>query len=82
MVSYLFEEIEKNLKFYVERRETHAKIITDIITTVRKMTVYKVMIIILLSAMQIYFIRKFFSNKKVDLNIYSSTNPFSDDGII
>ncbi len=66
IISYLFEEIEKNLKFYVDRRETHTKLINDIIAIVQNITFYKVLIMVLLCFFQVFLIRKLFSNKKIE----------------
>ncbi len=63
-VSYLFEEIERNLKYYVERKETHAKIIEDVIALIGKLTFYKIFIILLITCLQIFLIRKFFKSDK------------------
>jgi hypothetical protein len=62
-VSYLFEEIEKNLKFYAERKETHATILKDAMNTVQKVNIYKISIIILISLLQIFFIKKLFKSR-------------------
>jgi hypothetical protein len=78
-ISYLFEEIETNLKFFAERKETHSKLLEEIIGIVQKMTFYKIGIIVMLSILQVYIIRKFFRNKKIDIGF---SNPFKEGGII
>jgi hypothetical protein len=70
-VSYLFEEIEKNLNFYIERKDTHSKLINDIINLIQKLSFYKILIIILLAILQIYIIKHFF---KLDKRIFISDN--------
>ena len=73
MVSLLFEEIERNMKFFIERRETHSKILTHIISIIRSLSVYKILIIILVSISQIYLITKLFRGKGLEIN-----NPFNE----
>ena len=73
MVSLLFEEIERNMKFFIERRETHTKILLHIISIVRSLSVYKILVIIVVSISQIYLITKLFRGRRIDLN-----NPFSE----
>ena len=73
MVSLLFEEIERNMKFFIERRETHSKILLHIISIVRSLSVYKILVIIVVSISQIYLITKLFRGRRIDLN-----NPFSE----
>ncbi len=70
-VSYLFEEIEKNLNFYIERKETHSKLINDIINLIQKLSFYKILIIFFLAILQIYIIKHFF---KLDTRIFISDN--------
>ena len=59
-VSYLFEVIEKNIKFFIERKETHKNIINDVLNTVHKVNIYKIIIILILSLLQIFIIKKLF----------------------
>lgn len=72
-ISLLFEEMDKHLKFFIERRETHSKILNHIISIVRSLSVYKIIVIIMVSISQIYLITKLFKGKRVDI-----INPFGD----
>ena len=72
IVSLLFEEIERNLKFFIERRETHTKILMHIVSIVRSLSVYKIMVILLVSLSQIFLIMKLFRGKRIDIH-----NPFN-----
>lgn len=62
VVSTLFEEIERNLKFYSQRKEIHSTIISEVIELIQKLAVYKIGIILILSFVQVYIIQKFFNN--------------------
>lgn len=72
-ISLLFEEIDKNMKFFIERRETHSKILNHIISTVKSLSVYKIIVIIMVSISQIFLITKLFRGKRVDIG-----DPFYD----
>lgn len=72
-ISLLFEEIDKNMKFFIERRETHSKILNHIISIVKSLSVYKIVVIIVVSISQIYLITKLFKGKRVDIG-----DPFND----
>jgi hypothetical protein len=62
VVSTLFEEIERNLKFYSQRKEIHSRIISEVIELIQKLAVYKIGIIFILSFVQVFIIQKFFNN--------------------
>ena len=73
IISLLLEEIDKNMKFFIERRETHSKIINHIISIVKSLSVYKIIVIIMVSISQIYLITKLFKGRRVD-----TSDPFND----
>jgi len=73
IISLLFEEIDKNMKFFIERRETHSKILTHIISIVKSLSIYKIIVIILVSVSQIYLITNLFKGKRIDV-----VDPFND----
>jgi hypothetical protein len=79
-ISFMFEELEKNIKFIVDRRNKHTMIINDILSSLRSITLFKIFIILLVSIMQIFLIQKFFSFKKVNIgNIYDGfSNPLGN----
>ena len=75
-VSNLFENLEKNIRFIMDRRNKHADIVTQITNSVRNITVFKVFVVIIMSVIQILLIKRFFGNsKKIGLN------PFYDSGL-
>ena len=69
VMSYLFEEIDKNMKYYIERRETHIKIISDIINTVKQMTIYKGGIILAIFIIQIIILRRLILKSRLNYKI-------------
>ena len=69
VMSYLFEEIDKNMKYYVERRETHTKIISNLIDTVKQMTYYKGGIILTIFIVQIMILRRLILNSRLNYKI-------------
>lgn len=88
LIGYYFEEIEKNMKFYVERRETHSKskllklVITEIINTIQNITLFKVATIFTISLLQILLIRKFFGRSGKHTSKSIEGNPFKQDETI
>ena len=75
IVSLLFEEMDKNLKFFIERRETHSKILAHIISTVKSLSIYKIVVILIVSFSQIYLITKLFKGRRIDIgNSFSEEN--------
>lgn len=73
IISLLFEEIDKNMKFFIERRETHSKILSHIISIVKSLSIYKIIVILLVSVSQIYLITNLFKRKRIDVG-----DPFND----
>jgi hypothetical protein len=67
-ISLLFEEIDKNMKFFIERRETHSKILTHIISTVKSLSIYKIIVILLVGFSQILLIFKLFKGKRIEIS--------------
>ena len=73
-ISLLFEELEKNIRFTMDRRNMHTQFIDKIIESVKNVTIFKVVIILVISALQILLIQKFFSSsKKIGLNPFYET---------
>ena len=62
----LFNDFEKNLKFIVDRRNHHNTILRDVVSSIKRISAIKILIIILLSIFQVFIITKFFgTNKRV-----------------
>lgn len=59
-----FQDFELKLKNIVDRRSRHNLILSDIIASVKKLTIVKISIIALISVFQIFLIRKFFGPDK------------------
>ena len=82
-ISLLFEQIEDQLKHLQTRKLAHNNsnlfynnlVISNLMDSIKQYTIYKLLIILCVSLFQIYIIRKYFENKKVDIKF---TNPFND----
>ena len=74
VISLLFEEIDKNMKFFIERRETHSKILNHIISIVKSLSFYKIIVIIMVSISQIYLITKLFKGRRIDIGDLFTVN--------
>jgi hypothetical protein len=75
-IAILFEDMENNIRFIMDRRNKHYQIIVDIIESVKNITGVKIIVVCIISLLQIFLIRKFFNNsKKIGLN------PFYDSGL-
>ena len=60
----LFNDFEKNLKFIADRRNHHHTILQDVASSIKTISVIKILIIISLSLFQIFIITKFFGTDK------------------
>ena len=76
-ISDTFEEIEKNIRFIMDRRNSHTNIINDIISAIKQMTIFKIFIIIAVSLMQIFLIKNFLKGNKIAYG----QNPFYGENI-
>ena len=75
-VATMLETLEENVRFIMDRRNTHYDIIKDMTDGIKSITFTKIVIIVLISLLQITLIARFFKNsKKVGLN------PFYDSGL-
>ena len=60
----LFNDVEKNLKFIVDRRNHHHAILKDVVGSIKRISAIKIIIIISLSIFQVFIITKFFGSDK------------------
>jgi ABC-type uncharacterized transport system permease subunit len=75
-IATMLETIEGNVRFTMDRRNTHYNLISDLTEGIKAITFFKVLSIIFVSIIQIMIIARFFKNsKKVGLN------PFYDSGL-
>lgn len=73
-ISETFEEIEKNIRFVMDRRNSHTGIINDIISSIQQMTFFKIAIVVVVSLMQVFLIKRFLaSGRKIT---YGGQNEF------
>ena len=72
----LFNEFEKNLKFIVDKRNHHYTILKNAVESLKNITFIKIIIIISLSAFQVFIITKFFKKEKRVSNIKAGNKDF------
>jgi len=73
-ISSVFEEIEKNIRFIMDRRTKHTEVMHTIINSIRNLSFFKIFLICLVSFIQIFLIKKFMGTGKS----VTSNNPFFD----
>jgi hypothetical protein len=75
-VATMLETLEENVRFIMDRRNSHYDIIKDMTDGIKSITFTKIVIIVFISIVQIMLIGRFFKNsKKIGLN------PFYDSGL-
>jgi hypothetical protein len=74
-LSIMIEEIEKNVRFMMDRRSKHGDITSDIVASIKHITVFKVLVILVISGLQVMLIKKFYAGSK------KIGNPFYETGI-
>jgi len=74
-ISSVFEDIEKNIRFVMDRRTKHAEVMDTIISSIRNLSFFKIFLICLVSFIQIFLIKKFMGTSK---SVSNSNNPFFD----
>lgn len=76
-ISVLFDEIEQNLKYDIEKRDTHYKSTNDFFGLINKLSISKILGIIILSGFEIYLLKRILSQTKASISdIFQS--PFSN----
>ena len=76
-ISVLFDEIEQNLKYDIEKRDTHYKNTNDFFGLINKLSISKILGIIILSAFEIYLLKRILSQTKASFSDIFQ-NPFSN----
>jgi hypothetical protein len=74
-IAILFEEIEENVRFIMDRRNKHNSLTSDFMEALKHITIFKVVVIILVSLLQIWLIKRFYINSK------KVGNPYYDSGL-
>jgi hypothetical protein len=59
-IALLLEQIEKNTRFIMDRRNKHSDVIFQIIGYIRKMSYLKISLVVIISLLQVFLIRKFY----------------------
>ena len=73
-ISDIFEEMEKNIRFIMDRRTKHTDVMHNIVGSIRNLSMFKVFLILCVSFIQVFLIKRFMGNNKV----VSNNNPFFD----
>jgi hypothetical protein len=73
-LSLMFEEMEKNVRFTMDRRSKHNILTEGMIGSIKLITLLKVMFIIVISGVQVYLIQKFYGKSR-------RINPFYETGL-
>ena len=76
-ISVLFDEIEQNSKYDIEKRDTHYKNTNDFFGLINKLSISKILGIIILSAFEIYLLKRILSQTKASFSDIFQ-NPFSN----
>jgi hypothetical protein len=74
-LSLMIEEMEKNVRYIMDRRHKHNTITTEIVDSIRNITFLKVLVILIISILQALLIKKFYTGSK------KIGNPFYETGI-
>lgn len=73
-ISDIFEEMEKNIRFIMDRRTKHTEVMHSIVDSIRNLSLFKIFLILCVSFIQVFLIKKFMGSSKV----VSNNNPFFD----
>ena len=73
-MSLMFEEMEKNIKFIMDRRNKHTMVMNEIGSAIKHISYFKMVVIILVSLLQIFLISKFMGGSSKKSSVGYSTN--------
>ena len=73
-ISEIFEEMEKNIRFIMDRRTKHTEVMHSIVSSIRNLSLFKIFLILCVSFIQVFLIKKFMGSGKA----VSNNNPFFD----
>jgi hypothetical protein len=63
-ITLMFEEMETNVKFIMDRRNRHTQIVSDITSSIKQISYLKILVVILVSLLQVFLIHRFFGGAK------------------
>jgi hypothetical protein len=72
-ISEIFEEMEKNIRFIMDRRTKHTDIMHNVVGSIRNLSLLKIFLILCISFIQVFLIKRFMNSGKLVYN-----NPFFD----
>lgn len=79
-ISLMFEQIEKNVKFVMDRRKKHSDVLHDMGKQIRHINYAKILVILMVSLLQIFLIQRFFSGGKKTASYGSAPQSMFDVG--
>lgn len=79
-ISLMFEEMEKNIKFIMDRRNKHTMVMNEIGSAIKHISYFKMIVVILVSLLQIFLISKFMGGGKKSSVSYSTNGLFEMSG--
>jgi hypothetical protein len=77
-VALMFEDMEKNIKFIMDRRNKHTEVINEIGTQIRHISYLKIVVVVLVSLLQVFLIHRFFAGKKTYNYSQGTSSLFAD----
>ncbi len=79
-ITLMFEEMEKNIKFIMDRRNKHTMVINDIGSSIKHISYFKIVVVVLVSLLQVFLIGKFLGGSKKNSVGYSTNGLFEMSG--
>jgi hypothetical protein len=79
-ITLMFEEMEKNIKFIMDRRNKHTMVMNDIGSSIKHISYFKIIIVVLVSALQVFLISRFLGGSKKSSAGYSTNGLFEMSG--
>jgi hypothetical protein len=80
-IALMFEQIEKNTRFIMDRRNKHTEIIKEIIGYISNMSYLKIFIVILVSLLQVFLIQRFYGGSDKRSTGYKPSSIYDMQGL-
>lgn len=77
-ISETFEDLEKNIRFIMDRRTKHTEVMQNIVSSIRNLSLFKIFLILCVSVIQVFLIKKFMGNGNGNNKVGYNNNPFFD----
>jgi hypothetical protein len=79
-ITLMFEEMEKNIKFIMDRRNKHTMVLNDIGSSIKHISYFKILVVVLVSLLQVFLINRFLGGSKKASAGYSTNGLFEMSG--